>query len=180
MRNLYVAAGQNDKVEKEYVTKENYRKVKNVISHPDFDQASYFKDLLKFTKANAKKSSILELKCYFKDYINKLIADKRIEKNLTEQLFDDLENDPIEFLRKIQEKTNILRGKMDKSFLENVRKKLFEIRSDILDRVNFTKDNDIALVELEQPFEFGKGILPSCLLENNKKQFDNSLIRKSI
>ena len=66
------------------------------------------------------------------------------------------------------------------TFKKNVSYKLLQIKLDISKKINFTWDNDIALVELEQPFEFGKGILPSCLLESVEKQFDNSFIRKSI
>ena len=178
MKNLYVAAGRNDNIEKAYVTKENYRKVKNVILHPDFDPVSYSRDLVNFVMANANKELILDLKCYIKkDYIDKLI----IEKNLTEQLLKDLENDPLEYAKELLEKLKYLPTD-DKlmPFRNNVYKKLQEISRGSLEIFNFTMDNNIALVELEQPFEFGKGILPSCLFENNRKQFNNSFICKSI
>ena len=140
---LYVAAGQNDNIKKAFVTKENYKKVKKIISHPDFER-------------EPNKALTLDLKClkYLKDYIRKLIADKK-------------ENIPMDKIEKL-----IL-------FWKNVS---CEKRQIILDHseVDSLSDNDIALVELEQPFEFGKGILPSCLLENDKKKFDNSFIRKSI
>ena len=65
-------------------------------------------------------------------------------------------------------------------FWKNISCEKRKIISDNPKEIKFPLDNDIALVELEQPFEFGKGILPSCLLENDKKQFHNSFIRKSI
>ena len=65
-------------------------------------------------------------------------------------------------------------------FWKNISCKKRKIILDRSEEVNLSLDNDIALVELEQPFEFGKGILPSCLFENDKKQFHNSFIRKSI
>ena len=89
---LYAASGQNDNIEKAYVTKENYRKVKNFILHPDFE------------KANANRELILELKCYLKDYIDELIANNPIEKNSTEQLFNDIEDHPLEFAKELMDK----------------------------------------------------------------------------
>ena len=66
--------------------------------HPDFDEASYFKKLNEFMKSDLNNILILDLKCYLKDFIDKLIAHKLIE-NSTEQLFTDIENGPIEFYK---------------------------------------------------------------------------------
>ena len=180
MKRLYVASGQNNNIKKAYVTKENYRKVKNVILHPDYVPRSYFKDYVKFAYAN--KTLILDLKCYLKNYIDKLIGKKLIEKNSARQLFNEIENDPIEFGNNINKKVNISNEEKEKlrPFYKNITLKLSDIQLEFFKKENFFIDNDIALVELEEPFEFGKGILPSCLLENDKNEFDNSFIRKSI
>ena len=181
MKYLYVAAGQNDNIKNAYVTKENYRKIKNAILHPDYDPVSYLKVFDKFLKANANKTLILDLKCYLKNYIDKLIAEKLVENNSTGQLFNDLDNDPMEFSNNIHKIANLSMEQIENlmPFRKNISNKLFKINLDCYKRANFTLDNDIALVELEQPFEFGIDVLPSCLLENDKKQFDNSFIRKS-
>ena len=181
MKLLYVASGENDNIKKAYITKENYRKVKNFISHPDFVPKTYFKDYVKFAPY-ANKALILDLKCHLKDCIDEMIAEKLIEKNSAGQLFNDIEKDPMEFGNNIHKKANISKDKIEKlrPFYEKIFFKLLEIKMDFFSRPNLTMDNDIALVELEKHFEFCKGVLPPCLLENDEKQFDNSFIRKSI
>ena len=162
------------------MTKENYRNVKNVISHPDFDMVSYLRDYDKFAKANANKELILDLKCYLKDFVDKIIANEPIKKNITDPQFNDIENDPLKFAKELMTKLSFFPVKSELMALkENVSYRLQKINLDIYKRINFVMD-DVALVELEQPFEFGKSILASCLLENDKKKFDNSFIRKSI
>ena len=180
MARLYAAAGQNDNIEKAYATKDYYRKVKNVISHPDYDGESYFKNYNKFAP-DANKALILDLKCYLKDFIGELIAGKLIEKKSTGKIFNTIENNPLEFSEIFLKEAKTLKDEYEKvePFLKNISYKLFNIKLDISERVNFIWDNDIALVELEQPFEFGEGILPSCLLENDRKQIDISFIHKS-
>ena len=129
---LYAASGQNDNIEKAYETKENYRKAKNFISHPDFDPASYSKEYEKFL-CDKNKALILDLKCYVKDYIDELIASKLIEKNSTEQLFNDIKNNSLEFSEIFLKEAKTLKDEYEKvePFLKNISYKLFNIKLDI-------------------------------------------------
>ena len=112
----------------------------------------------------------------------------KLNENSTEQLFNDIENNPREFYYKIN--FGKIRDKLkdqNESILENLNLllgnasiKLDQIEEERFRKVDFYQDSDFALVELEEPFDLGKAILPFCLLKNDdKRKFENSFIRKS-